>query len=323
MTELEGRVAVVTGGASGVGRALGARFARAGMRVVLADVEKSALDATVAALRAQGGDVSGFVTDVSDFASVASLARHCFETHGAVHLLCNNAGIGTDESRTMLWDSTENDWKWAFAVNAWGVLNGVRAFVPEMLKRGEPGRVVNTSSGNGGLVLIPTTPVYATTRSAVSTLTEALHLQLKLVRAKLEASVLYPGPHVVAMNIFNAARNRPAELPPERPLGKPPTLDDLRAWSEKAGRGFKVTTPEEVADYAFDGIRAGRFYPLPESADMDQRIRARVEGVLARRRPGASARLNSLRGVVRGGAEDSLRHGRGLGVDAALVHFRA
>jgi NAD(P)-dependent dehydrogenase (short-subunit alcohol dehydrogenase family) len=285
MREFQGRIAVVTGGASGVGRALGARFAREGMRVVLADVEKRALDGTVAELSGQGGDVSGFVCDVSDFASVSALARHCFETHGAVHLLCNNAGIGTDESRTMLWESSENDWKWAFAVNVWGVLNGIRAFVPEMLKRGEPGRVVNTSSGNGGLVLIPTTPIYATTKSAVSTITEALHLQLKLVRAKLEASVLYPGPHVVATNIFTAARNRPADLPPERPLGKPPTLEDLRGWAEKSGREFKVTTPEEVADYAFEGIRAGRFFLLPESADMDQRIRARVESVLARRDP--------------------------------------
>ena len=285
MNELRGKVAVVTGGASGVGRALGARFAREGMQVVLADVEKRALDATVSELRGQGQDVFGFVTDVSDFGSVAALARYCFETRGAVHLLCNNAGIGTDESRTMLWDSTDNDWKWAFAVNIWGVLHGIRAFVPEMLKRGEPGRVVNTSSGNGGLVLIPTTPIYATTKAAVSTISEALHLQFKQVRAKLSASVLYPGPHVVATNIFNAARNRPAGLPPERPPGKPPTLDDLRAWAEQAGREFKVTTPEEVAEYAVEGILEGRFYLLPESAEMDHRIRARVDGVLARRDP--------------------------------------
>ena len=285
MSEFQGKIAVVTGGASGVGRALGARFAREGMRVVLADVEKRALDATVAELRGQGADVSGFAVDVSDFASVSALARHCFDTHGTVHLLCNNAGIGTDETRTMLWESSENDWKWAFAVNVWGVLHGIRAFVPEMLKRGEPGRVVNTSSGNGGLVLIPTTPIYATTKSAVSTISEALHLQFKMTRAKLSASVLYPGPHVVATNIFSAARNRPAELPPERPTGPPPTLDDLRKWSEQAGREFKVTTPEEVAEYAFAGIREGRFYLLPESDEMDQRIRARVDGVLARRDP--------------------------------------
>ncbi len=285
MSEFQGKVAVVTGGASGVGRALGARFARAGMQVVLADVEQAALDATVAELRAQGGDVSGFAVDVSDFASVTALARHCFETRGAVHLLCNNAGIGTDETRTMLWESTENDWKWAFAVNVWGVLHGIRAFVPEMLKRGEPGRVVNTSSGNGGLVLIPTTPIYATTKASVSAISEALHLQFKMVRAKLSASVLYPGPNVVATNIFSAARNRPAHLPPERPLGPPPTLDDMRKWSEQAGREFKVTTPAEVAEFAFEGIRKGQFYLLPESAEMDQRIRNRVEGVLARRDP--------------------------------------
>jgi len=185
----------------------------------------------------------------------------------------------------MLWDSTDNDWKWAFAVNVWGVLNGIRAFVPEMLRRGEPGRVVNTSSGNGGLVLIPTTPIYSTTKAAVSTITEALHLQFQMARSKLSASVLYPGPHVVATNIFNAARNRPAELPQERPSGPPPTLDDLRQWAKQAGHEFKTTTPEEVAEYAFEGIRDGRFYLLPDSAEMDQRIRARVEGVLARRDP--------------------------------------
>lgn len=285
MRELAGRVAVVTGGASGVGRALGAAFARVGMRVVLADVEAGALERTVAELCEQGGEVSGVRTDVSDFASVAALARRVFASHGAVHLLCNNAGIGTDETRTPLWESTDNDWKWALAVNVWGVLNGIRAFVPEMLRRGEEGRIVNTSSGNGGLVLVPTTPIYATTKSAVSTLTEALHLQLRMRRSKLAGSVLYPGPHVVATNIFSAARNRPAELPPEKQLGPPPTLEDLRKWAEQSGREFEVTTPEEVAAYALEGIRAGRFYLLPESADMDARIRARTEAVLARRDP--------------------------------------
>jgi NAD(P)-dependent dehydrogenase (short-subunit alcohol dehydrogenase family) len=285
LTDFRGKVAVVTGGASGVGRALAARFAREGMVVILADVEKAALDAAVAGLRGLGGDVSGFATDVSKPESVEALARHCFATHPTVHLLCNNAGIGTDETRTMLWESSDNDWKWAFAVNVWGVLNGIRAFVPEMLKRGEPGRIVNTSSGNGGLVLIPTTPIYATTKSAVSTISEALHLQLQMKRSKLAASVLYPGPHVVATNIFSAARNRPADLPSENPGGPPPTLEDLRKWSEQAGREFKVTTPEEVAEYAFDGISKGRFYLLPESAEIAARIRARVEGVLARRDP--------------------------------------
>jgi NAD(P)-dependent dehydrogenase (short-subunit alcohol dehydrogenase family) len=286
MKELAGRVAVITGGASGIGKALGARLARERMKVVLADVEVFALENAIADLQAAGAsDVAGVVADVASQESMNALARACFERHGAVHLLFNNAGIGTDETRTMLWDSPENDWKWALSVNVLGVLHGIRAFVPEMLRRGEPGRIVNTSSGNGGLTLVPTTPIYATTKAAVSTLTEALHLQLVLARAKLGASVLYPGPHVVATNIFSAARNRPADLPPERALPPPPTLDDLRKWAEQAGRTFQVTTPEEVAEYAVAGIREGRYYLLPESAEMDARIRARAERILARKDP--------------------------------------
>jgi NAD(P)-dependent dehydrogenase (short-subunit alcohol dehydrogenase family) len=285
--EFQGRVAVVTGGASGVGRALGARFAREGMRVVLADVEAGALERTVAELRAGGLTVEGVVTDVSRRESVEALADAVYARHGAAHLVFNNAGIGTDETRTRLWESDDNDWRWAFRVNVWGVLHGIRAFVPRMLAGGEEGHVVNTSSGNGGLYPLPFTPIYSTTKAAVTTISEVLYQQLRMAGAKVKAAVLFPGPHLVATGIFQAARNRPADLPPERELPPPPTLDDLREMTERAGGRFAVTQPEEVADFALDALREDRFWLLPPSPDGDARLRARVDSILARRDPDA------------------------------------
>jgi NAD(P)-dependent dehydrogenase (short-subunit alcohol dehydrogenase family) len=285
MREFAGRVAVVTGGASGIGRALGERFLREGMKVVLADVEKAALDASVDRLSEKGQDVSGIVCDVASQESVQALARQVFDAHPTVHVLCNNAGIGTDETKTMIWDSMGNDWTWAFRVNVFGVVHGIRAFVPTMLARGEEGHVVNTSSGNGGLYPLPTTPIYAATKAAVTTISEVLHYQLMMARAKIKASVLYPGPHMVNTNIFTAARNRPAELPLEKDLGPPPSLEEIRKMIEGAGGAFRLTEPEEVAECALEGIRNERFWILPPSSHTDAGVRARLESILERKNP--------------------------------------
>ena len=169
---LDGKVAVVTGGGGGLGRALGARFAREGMRVVLADVRAPALDATVAELADAGLDVAGVVTDVASWESVAALRDRVLEAHGRVHLVCNNAGIGAG-AEGRVWEHELNDWRWAMAVNVYGVIHGINAFVPVMLEHGEPGHVVNTSSGNGGIAPILATPQYSVTKAAVVTLTES------------------------------------------------------------------------------------------------------------------------------------------------------
>ena len=152
MRELRGKTAVVTGGASGIGRALVERFAREGMRVVIADVEATALERTVAELRASGAQVSGVVTDVSRFESVQELEQRATDTYGPVHILCNNAGVGAPED-VPLWDLPLSDWRWTFSVNLWGVIHGIKAFVPGMLAHGDEGHVINTSSGNGGFQL--------------------------------------------------------------------------------------------------------------------------------------------------------------------------
>ncbi|HZU80012.1 MAG TPA: SDR family NAD(P)-dependent oxidoreductase, partial [Acidimicrobiales bacterium] len=150
MQRLEGRVAVVTGGAGGIGAALGSAFGREGMHVVLADVGKEKLDSAVEQLRAEGTDSIGVVTDVSDLASVEALRDATVRQFGAVHVVCNNAGIGAG-AEGALWEHEQRDWEWAIAVNVWGVINGISAFVPTLLAQGDEGHVVNTSSGNGGI----------------------------------------------------------------------------------------------------------------------------------------------------------------------------
>jgi NAD(P)-dependent dehydrogenase (short-subunit alcohol dehydrogenase family) len=199
-----------------------------------------------------------------------------------VHVLCNNAGVGAQED-VPLWELPLSDWRWTLAVNLWGVIHGVKAFLPGMLAHGEEGQVVNTSSGNGGLVLLPFTPIYSTSKCAVSTLTEVLHFQLVQMGARLRASVLYPGPNVVATNIFSAARNRAQEYTRETPQVMPPiTLEGLR---EMFGGKLEVTEPEEVAAYALDGIRRGAYFLLPASARTDDGVRRRTRHILDRTDP--------------------------------------
>ncbi|MEE8312530.1 MAG: SDR family NAD(P)-dependent oxidoreductase [Candidatus Binatia bacterium] len=291
MKDLAGKVAVITGAASGVGRAVAARLLAEGMKVVAADVEKRTLDATVAELGASsdaGGEISGVVTDVSSQDSVDALAATAYDRHGAVHLVCNNAGVGAWEDAP-LWELPLNDWRWTFNVNVWGVIHGIRAFVPRMLAGGEEGRVVNTSSGNGGgVTVLPNTPIYSTSKSAVTTVTEVLHLQLTMAGAKIGASVLFPGPHIVETNIFSAARNRPEDLIREFPNNSPPpTLEQVKEMVQSAGATLDTTSPESVAEDLLAGVRAGRFWILPASERADTQIRGRLEGLIERRDPPA------------------------------------
>lgn len=163
--DFQGKTAVITGGASGVGRCICEVFARQGMNVVMADIEASALERASAELRAQGLNVIGVQADVTNPESMAALEAASRAAFGNVHVLCNNAGVGIKEAQRRMWTLTPNDWNWGFGVNVMGVANGLRAFVPNMLAHGEAGHVVNTSSGNGGMTSMLTTPIYAATKA--------------------------------------------------------------------------------------------------------------------------------------------------------------
>ncbi|MEU8894041.1 SDR family NAD(P)-dependent oxidoreductase [Streptomyces sp. NPDC048442] len=280
-----GQVAVVTGAASGIGLAMVRRFAEEGLKVVLADVEEGALGKAAAELREGGAQVLARVVDVSERDSVQELADAAYETFGAVHVLCNNAGVGSGAEGRM-WEHEPNDWKWAFAVNVWGVFHGVQAFVPRMLAGGEAGHVVNTSSGDGGIAPLPTASVYAVTKSAVVTLTESLYAHLKAEQAQVGASVLFPGPHMLRTGLWESHRNRPSRYAKERPRKSPyRSLEQWEAAMAAAGHEIEFTPVEEVAGTVVDGIRADRFWMLPESAHSDRQIRARSQSMLDRANP--------------------------------------
>ncbi|MGW1882041.1 SDR family NAD(P)-dependent oxidoreductase [Streptomyces sp. NPDC001970] len=281
----EGHVAVVTGAASGIGLAMARRFAAEGLKVVLADVEDAALSKATDALVAAGADVLARVVDVSDRDSVQQLADAAYETFGAVHVLCNNAGVGSGAEGRM-WEHEPNDWKWAFAVNVWGVFHGIQAFVPRMIAGGEPGHVVNTSSGDGGIAPLPTASVYAVTKAAVVTMTESLYAHLKAEGAQVGASVLFPGPHMLRTGLWESHRNRPPRYAKERPRRTPyRSLDQWEAAMKAAGQEVTFTPVEQVAEHVVDGIRADRFWMLPASEHSDRQIRARSQSMLDRADP--------------------------------------
>src|SRR5215468_4269638 len=206
MRDFADRVGVVTGAASGIGRAIADRCAREGMRVVLADIEQGALDQAVDELTRQGHDVLGVRTDVSSQESVEDLARAASDAFGNIHLLFNNAGVlGTRPGP--IWESTLNDWRWILGVNVWGVIHGLRSFVPRMLDGGDEGWIVNTASMGG---LVPGLSPYGVSKHAVVAISEALYSQLKVREAPVGCSVLCP--IYIKTRILEASRNRPPEL---------------------------------------------------------------------------------------------------------------
>ena len=248
MEQFEGRVAVVTGAASGIGFALAERAAREGMTVVLSDIEAGALAAAATKLMEGGATVLAHRTDVSDEASVEDLAARAFAEFGAVHLLCNNAGVYNRPLPT--WEHTIADWRWVLNVNLWGVIHGLRAFVPRMLAGGDEGHIVNTASMAGLVTGGIGTAVYDASKHAVLSLTESLYKDLATTTTKIGASVLCPGS--VLTNIFTAERNRPAgdgDGPRLDPVATPTLPDDS-------------FPPEKMADAVFDAVRANRFYVL-------------------------------------------------------------
>ncbi len=285
MKTLKGRVAVVTGGGSGIGRAMCQRFGREGMHVVLADVMADRVEQVAKELSSEGLDVIGVQADVTSQESVNALRDATLERFGAVHVLCNNAGIGAG-AEGKLWEHEEADWKWAFAVNVYGVIHGINAFVPAMLDGGDEGHIVNTSSGNGGISPLAGTPQYAVTKAGVVTLTECLYAQLRDVTDKVSCSLLFPGPHMLRTGLFESWRTRPDEFAKSRPRATPyTTVEALEEQMKAAGVSIAYTEPSEVADQVVDAILADRFWIHPPSESSDASLQARTASILARSNP--------------------------------------
>ena len=274
MKDFAGRVAVITGAASGIGRGLAERAAQAGMAVVLADVQPDALAAAAAEMSGAGHRVLAVRTDVSDAASVDALAQAALDAFGAVHLVCNNAGVAPAARFRPVWEYPLEDWRWTLDVNLWGVIHGVRTFMPILLRQAA-GHMVNTASV-AGLISGSSTPVYGVAKHGVVRLTEAVYASLKETGATVGVSVLCPG--VVRTNIIHAERNRPAAL---RTGAEAPPAEAGRIAASHYG---KALSPEAVADQVFDAIVEDRFYVLTSDA-YDEAIRDRTEALLARRNP--------------------------------------
>lgn len=284
MEDFRGKVAVVTGGASGVGRALGLRLAEAGARVALADIDRARVDqVTDEIASAHGADVRGYVVDVTKMAEVRDFAAGVFADFGKVHLVFNNAGVGLGEAQRKLWDLPEADWHWGIDVNLMGVVHGIAAFVPRMLEAGEEGVIVNTSSGNGGLASMPNTPIYAASKAAVTSVTEVLYQQLLREGGKLRAAILFPGPHVINSSIMASKRNRPDSYGGADAQNV--AYEKMEDLLRTTGLKMKLTEPDEVATFALAGIRKGNFWMIPDSHDADDRIRTRAEAMLTRGSP--------------------------------------
>jgi NAD(P)-dependent dehydrogenase (short-subunit alcohol dehydrogenase family) len=274
MQNLNNKIAVVTGGASGIGFAIVKSLLSEGAKVVVGDVEQGALDKAVAEL-ASLGEVSGVVTDVSDKDSVNALADHVFATYGSCHLLFNNAGVAAPSSN--VWETTPNDWAWVHGVNVMGVVYGIQAFVPRMIASGEEGHVINTSSGDGGISPLPYQSVYASSKAAVSCITECLGAQLQSENTNLSASIFYPSGGLLVTGIWTTDRNRPKALAREKATDPVPTVEDFQKAAEAAGMKFPVQDLDELADYCVAGVKEKRFIIMIDVADAAAQLSARSE----------------------------------------------
>ncbi|MDQ2819142.1 MAG: SDR family oxidoreductase [Pseudomonadota bacterium] len=281
MKNFAGKVVVITGGAGGLGREFAQVAHARGMKIVLADVEGDTLEHTATALREQGADVLSMVCDVRKGPQVQALADAAMQRYGAVHLVFNNAGVG---SGGLIWENSEADWEWVLGVNLWGVIHGVRIFTSLMLAcaRQDPafeGHIVNTAS-MAGLLNAPTMGVYNVSKHAVVSLSETLFHDLQLVGAPIGASVLCP--YFVPTGISQSHRNRPADVR----MATQPTISQLaaQAMTQKAVESGKVSATQ-VAAMTFDAIANGQFY-IYSHPDALAGVAERMDDIVNQRNPG-------------------------------------
>ncbi|HEX5097652.1 MAG TPA: SDR family NAD(P)-dependent oxidoreductase [Acidimicrobiia bacterium] len=285
MDSLREKVAVVTGGASGIGFALARAFLGEGMRVVVADVEEGALERAAKELDGLG-ELRTVRTDVTEPASVDTLADRTYDEFGACHVLCNNAGVGAPSAN--IWETTVNDWKWVHGVNVMGVVHGILSFVPRMIASGEEGFVCNTSSGDGGIAPLPQASVYASSKAAVTCLTECLAAQLESENTKLRAGIFYPSGGLLRTGLWTADRNRPADLAREKPRPTPAmTIETLEKMAKDAGRELPFQDLDELAQMVVGGIKEDRFVMMLGIESIGTQMRDRAGALEQGARPTA------------------------------------
>jgi NAD(P)-dependent dehydrogenase (short-subunit alcohol dehydrogenase family) len=268
LPELRGKVAVVTGGASGIGKGIAGAFLAEGMEVVIADIEEPVLEATAAELGAVG-----IRTDVSDPASVQALADETLERFGAVHVVCNNAGVGPFGPMA---SATLNDWRWLIDVNLWGVIHGVTTFLPILERNADGGHIVNTGSA-GGLLPVPGLGPYCATKFGVVALTETLAIELAQTDSRVGVTVLCPG--AVRTNLKTSSRNRPAALTPG-------ALEDHDAEEDPGYARVRWLDPPDVGAIVVDAIKRGELYAIthPEGFPRLEQRHARLAEAFSHRK---------------------------------------
>jgi NAD(P)-dependent dehydrogenase (short-subunit alcohol dehydrogenase family) len=276
MTEFTGKVAVITGGSSGIGRAIANRCASEGMKVVIAGMNEEALKRTEAELRERTEGVLALKTDVSKLEEVEKLAQGVIKAFGGVHLLFNNAGVGAPNAP--IWESAIEDWQWVLDVNLWGVIHGIGVFLPLMISQNSECHIVNTGS-MAGLNAGPGLGVYKVSKYAVVTLTETLYYELTVRKSKVNVSLLCPG--WVKTNIMTSDRNRPFAKPAKFYSPNSYDLEIEKIVSEGVASGMD---PANVATKVFDAIRLGKFYILTHPEAKPQ-IQARMEDILSESNP--------------------------------------
>ena len=278
---IEGSVAVVTGGASGIGKGITKALLNNGATVVVADIEEKPINDTLNEF-SDLGSVDGFVTDVASEESVENLSTYVYKTYGKCNLLFNNAGVGSGGGGKA-WQNEPNDWKWCFSVNVFGPAHGVISFVPKMIASGEPGHIINTSSGDGGFAPVPMASVYASSKAAVSCFTEALNHQPLDETKNMGASVFYPSGGLMNTGLFTSQRNRPKEL--ERIRGgtgrKSMSFEELKDLLEKAGRDVKVADLDEMGEFVVQAVRERRYIIGRDLEDTVELLHRRAEAISA------------------------------------------
>ena len=285
MQDFKHKLAVITGGASGVGRSLAFALGREGGRVLIADVDQAALTQTQADLSAAGIDAHSSFCDVSSADSVKALAIKAFDELGGAQLVFANAGIGAGEGGAM-WEYAEQDWQWAFNVNVWGVINSINAFMPRLMAQQQEAHMVITGSGNGAFMVLPDSPIYTATKASVQAITEALYYQTSAAQDLVKVNALFPGPYVVDTGLFNSDRVRPAGLDKgDANDSGIKSVDDMREMMEQFGMELKTTHPDEVAQTALQGLRNEQFWISPMNEDTEAKIKLRMDSIFNRTNP--------------------------------------